>query len=107
MLLLRLYVVCHRCGAKILLRSAAKVRSDLPYSFESPCFRRHKDVYYNHEVFAEAEIAKAPAGAIIGGLIGAVLFGPVGALAGAAVLGGAGAGADNAERQATERFNVS
>ena len=104
---MRLYIVCHRCGAKILLRSTAKVKNELPYSFELQCFRGHQDIYYNYEVFAEPEMTRAPAGAIIGGLIGAVLFGPIGARGGAILLGGAGAGADNADKQAVERFNVS
>lgn len=104
---MRLYVVCHRCGAKILLRSSAKVRNELPYSFELQCFRRHRDIYYNYEVFAELEPTKAPAGAIIGGLVGAVLAGPIGAIGGAILLGGAGASADAADKVAVERFNAS
>lgn len=107
MLSLRLYIRCRRCGAKILLRSEAKTRNELPYSFELECFRRHRDIYYNYEAFAEIEPTKAPAGAIIGGLIGAVLAGPIGALGGAILAGGAGASADAADKVAVERFNAS
>ena len=67
----------------------------------------NRDFYYNYEVFAEIEPSKAPVGAIIGGLLGAIIAGPIGALGGAILLGGAGAGADNTDKQAVGRFNAS
>lgn len=104
---MRLYAICHQCGAKILIQSTAKVRGELPYSFELVCFRGHRELYNSYEVVAELEPSKGPAGAIIGGLLGAIIAGPIGALGGAIILGGAGASADNEERKAVERFNNS
>lgn len=107
MFLLRLYVTCHHCGAKILIQSTAKTRYELPSSFELKCFRGHREIYNNYEVVAELEQNKGTAGAIIGGLLGAVIAGPIGALGGAIIFGGAGATADNEERKGVERFNTS
>jgi hypothetical protein len=106
-LLLRLYVLCRRCGEKFLIQSSAKVRSDLPYSFELTCSRGHREICDNYEVVAEIELNKGTAGAIIGGVLGAIIAGPIGALGGAIIFGGAGASADNKERKAVERFNTS
>lgn len=104
---MRLYVICYRCGAKIFIQSTAKVRSELPLSFQLTCFHGHQQIYSNYEVLAEPEVGKTPAGIIIGGLLGALLFGPIGALGGAALLGGAGASAEAADKIAVERFNTS
>lgn len=104
---LRLYAVCHRCGTKILLQSTARVRSELPYSFQLECYNQHSDIYYNYEVFAQLEPTKAPIGAIIGGLLGAIILGPIGAIGGAILAGGAGASVDATDKVAVERFNTS
>jgi predicted RNA-binding Zn-ribbon protein involved in translation (DUF1610 family) len=106
---LRLYVVCHnRSHAKIYTSSAAQIRSQLPYAFELQCPScGNRDIYHNYEVFAEEEPTKVPVGAILGGILGAIIAGPIGALGGAILAGGVGAGADNADRQAVERFNSS
>lgn len=107
---MRLYVRCHneRCQTKILISSPARVRNEIPYTFELVCpFCRRKDIYYNNEVFAEVDPPKAPLGAIVGGAIGAIFLGPIGAVSGAILAGGAGASVDNADRQAVERFNSS
>ena len=107
---MRLYVRCHtgRCQARILISSPANVRSELPHAFELLCPScRREDVYYNYEVFAEVDPPKAPLGAIVGGLLGAIVLGPVGALGGAVIFGGAAANADNLDKRAVERFNSS
>lgn len=107
---MRLYVQCHneRCQTKILISSPAPVRNQLPHAFELVCpFCGRKGVYYNYEVFAEVDPPKAPLGAIVGGAIGALILGPIGALGGAILAGGAGASVDNADREAVERFNSS
>ena len=107
---MRLYVRCHneRCYGKILISSPAQVRSQLPHAFELVCPHcETQEVYYSYEVFAEADPPKAPLGAIIGGFLGAITFGPIGAVSGAALFGGAGASADRVDREAVERFNSS
>lgn len=107
---MRLYVRCRneRCQAKILISSTAQVRSQLPYAFKLVCSScGRQEVYYNYEVLAEVEPSKAPLGAIIGGFFGAIVLGPIGALGGAILAGGAGANADNLDRKAVERFNSS
>lgn len=104
---MRLYVICHQCGAKILIRSAAKLRGELPSSFELVCFRGHREIYSSYEVVAEPELSRGTAGAIIGGLLGAIVAGPIGAVSGAILFGGAGASADIEEGKAVERFNES
>lgn len=107
---MRLYVRCHneRCQAKILISSTSRVRSRLPYTFELVCPScGRQETHYNYEVFAEVDPPKASLGAIVGGLIGAIILGPIGALGGAILAGGAGANADNLDRKAVERFNAS
>lgn len=107
---MRLYVQCRneRCQAKILISSTAQVRSQLPYAFELVCSScGRQEVYYNYEVFAEVDPPKAPLGAIVGGLLGAIILGPIGALGGAVLAGGASANADNLDRKAVKRFNSS
>lgn len=105
---MRLYVICHNCHAKILISTIAYKRSDLPYTFVLQCsLCSRQATYYSYEVFAEAEPTRAAAGAIIGGILGAVFLGPIGALTGSIILGGAGASADNADREAVEGFNRS
>ncbi len=107
---MRLFVQCHniKCRRKILISSPAQVRSELPETFELICsFCGSKDFYHNNEVFAEIDPTKAPIGAIVGGLLGALVLGPIGALGGAVLFGGAGANADNLDKKAVERFNLS
>jgi len=104
---MRLYVTCRHCGVKIQIQSAAKVRNELPSSFELICFRGHKEFYSNYDVIAEPDVGKTPAGVIIGGILGGLLFGPVGAIGGAVLFGGAGASAEAADKIAVERFNSS
>jgi len=104
---LKLYVICPRCGAKILIQSTAKVRGELPYSFELICNLGHKEIYNSHNVLAGPELGKVQGGIIIGGLLGAVIGGPLGAVLGGIILGGAGASTDNTEKEAVARFNTS
>lgn len=104
---MRLYVICRRCGIRILIQSTATVRGELPFSFRLTCYQGHTDTYFSHEVFAEPDVGKAPAGVILGGILGGIIAGPVGAISGAILAGGAGASADAADRVAVERFNGS
>lgn len=83
------------------------MRDELPYSFELTCFQGHRDIYSRNNVFAEPEVGKAPAGALIGGLLGAIIAGPIGALGGAILAGSAGASADTRDKFYVERFNTS
>lgn len=103
---MRLYTYCRHCGQKIYLQIVVLTRRDLPSPLTTKClYCRIEDHYFPYDVYAEpgagAPIAGAALGAIVGGLIG----GPIGLLLGGALGGTAGAGSEQRDREAAQRFN--
>jgi len=83
---MKLFVNCKKCGFKIYINHPAKIRSDLPFSFQLICQNcSTKNNCNPYDVVAESGLTTA-GGALLGGLLGLPLGG-VGALVGA-ILGG-------------------
>lgn len=110
---MRLFIPrCRFCGRRIYLNVTASTRETLAErigssDFEIRCLHCGKDTSYTvNDVFAEQSVSAAPAGAIIGGLVG-LIGGPLGMVIGG-VLGTAwGANADEKEKRTVKRFNHS
>ncbi len=107
--IMKLYVICRRCGEKIYLDFdfSVNIRSNLPsfISVVCPQCGSHAN-FLSDQVYAESDAADATAGAIIGGLIG-LCIGPEGALIGATLGGTIGASARDSDVKAMRRFNNS
>jgi hypothetical protein len=83
-------------------------RSQLQYSFLIQCpYCARRNTYYSYEVFAETTAITSVGGAVVVGLIGLIIGGPLGGLLGALGGGVIGAGAEERDRAAVERFNRS
>lgn len=109
---MRLFVKkCENCHQKIYLnvfaRTRKKLRLEIGESFEVKC--NHCDyigTYWVDDVWAEEGPPSLPAGAVIGGLIG-LLGGPLGLIFGGGVGALLGANADENENRMVRRFNKS
>jgi len=66
---------------------------------------QNTDVYYPNEVFAEPGAGRPLAGAALGAVVGGLIGGPIGLLLGGALGGTAGAGTEQQDREAAQRFN--
>lgn len=107
---MRLFIrECNSCRKRIYLTVIAHSREQLAgrigYEFKVRC--PHCGNYSNYDVndvFAEPGPPAAPAGAILGGLIG-LIGGPFGMLAGGGLGTLWGARADDEERKRVNRFN--
>jgi len=116
---MRLYVHCRYCGNKIYINSPAKIRAELPYQFTLRCQQpncpvhdRYKiygrgEIYGQYEVIAEPGIGGLVGGALVTGILGGLVAGPIGALIGGVLGGSVGSASDQADREASERFNAS
>jgi len=108
---MEIFTNCIYCNVKIKLDTHAINRSQLANEwgehFVLSCPNCHQHAsYLTTKVFAENNSKSAPAGAIIGGLIG-LIFGPEGAFIGSAIGGAGGLSKDEENRKKVERFNNS
>ena len=106
---MKLFVNCAACREKIYLTFDNHIhdRNNISPSFSVICSNcGTKEIFANRSVIAEENGLDAPAGAILGGLIGLVL-GPEGGLIGAGLGSLAGANAKENDNKAVRRFNRS
>ena len=109
---MRLFIKsCHICGRKIQLNILAPNRYQLSlkigHRFNVNCSHcKNTSSYHVNDVFAERGIAAAPAGVILGGLIG-LIGGPLGVIVGGGIGGLMGKSSDNQDEVSTKNFNRS
>jgi DNA-directed RNA polymerase subunit RPC12/RpoP len=108
---MRLYVKCTSCDQKIYLNVIADTRDEwrekIGEHFLVEC--RHcdyKETYSVDDVYAEEGVSSAPAGAVLGGLIG-LLGGPLGMILGGTFGALLGATTDENEKRGVRKFNDS
>ena len=114
---MRLYVLCKYCRNKIHFNSPAKIRAELPYLFNLQCQKPNCQAHVGHQIYgrgeiynrsdvwAELGISGKVGGALVTGILGGLVAGPIGLLLGAAIGGGAGSSSDQADKEAVARFN--
>ena len=105
---MRAYVLCKKCGEKIIVRTDKKNKSELYRCFT---LKGHSDKcwlpqsYTNHDVWAEVE-PHLTAGCIITFvLLFGVIFGPIGALSGGFIGGAIGSAQTMRDERAADEFN--
>lgn len=108
---MRLYVECHNCGFQTYLSVVEETRNALENYLGSQYFSIDcsycdiADTYSVNEVFAERGSSTVPGVAMLGGIAGALILGPIGILLGGgagALLGDLG---DTQEENRINRFN--
>jgi hypothetical protein len=100
---LRLYTDCpygHRLNLNILVRS----RDLLPNPLYVQCLQHGQIEIYPQNVYAEATPGATVGVGALGALIG-LLGGPIGLVIGAGIGAAAGGRAEQADREAVDRFN--
>ena len=106
MIILRLHTSCYFCGQRFYLTVVHTSRRDLPRPLTMRCpYCQNTDEYHPNEVFAEPGAGAPLAGAALGVIVGGLIGGPIGLLLGGALGGTAGAGSEQQDREAAQRFN--
>jgi len=104
---LRLFVNCKSCGQKSYLSVVYSSRKEISRPLISKCPSCQKDGSYSAmEIWAEPVLGAPLAGAGLGAIIGGILGGPIGLILGGAVGGTAGAGSEQQETDAANKFNA-
>ena len=106
MIILRLYTICHFCGQRFYLTDIYSSRRDLPRPLAIRCpYCQNTYEYDPNEIFAEPGTGAPLAGVALGAVVGGLIGGPIGLLLGGALGGTAGAGSEQHDREAAQRFN--
>jgi len=103
---LRLYINCRFCGQRFYLTVVYTSRRNIPRPLTMGCpYCQNTDEYHPNEVFAEPGTGAPLTGSAVGALVGGLIGGPIGLLLGGALGGTAGAGSEQHDREASQRFN--